>query len=530
MQKLNETIQIFGRSLLLPIAVLAPVGMVMGLSSALGQPYLTEKLPLLASPTLITILSSMKSISGTIFSNIPLLFAMGVAYGMSKKDKGIAIFAAVISYLTLLISMNVSLKLTGELAAKELIDISGQNVVLGIQTLSIDALGGIIAGLIGAYCTDRYSRLELPIALSFFAGKKSVAIITVFVSAFVGLAIPFFWSIFQAGMVAISGLLMNVYIGPAIFSMLNRLLIPFGLHHILDSAVRFTEAGGQYIIEGKTYIGVIPPMNELLFNLGPQHPAWAEHMPKISAYLAPNQMLTTLFRIPAMGLAMYHCAKPENRKFAKGAIITVVATAFLGNVTEPMEFSFMFISAPLFAIYSVLSGIGSIPQYFLDISMGYIRGTIFDFGIFGLMYEHTQWLNLVVLGLLNSVMFYFAFRWAIVKFDAKTIGREDGVSNSTLLEEKEYDKIAGIVVNALGGRSNIDLVENCITRLRIDIKDKTIVDTEALRNSGAAGIVFPNDNHIQIVYGPAVEFVRNAVDDNIAGISNSDLKVAQETV
>ncbi|MGR6981861.1 PTS transporter subunit EIIC [Testudinibacter sp. P27/CKL/0425] len=510
----KDEIQTFGRSLLLPIAVLAPVGMVMGICSALGQNYMIEKLPFLGNEYCRAIFSSAGSISSVVFQNIPLLFAMGVAYGMSKKEKGIAVFAAVIAYLTLLISMHVHLKLSGELV-KENMAFVGQGMVLGIHTLKIEALGGIISGLLAAKVTDRFYRLQLPLAFAFFSGKKSVAIISIGLMIPIGLLLPFIWSIFTFGMEKLSGLLMLPDIGAGIVMTLNRLLIPFGLHHVLSSTIRFTEAGGTYLIDGEMYVGILPAMNKILFELGPNSAAWQEHMPTLASYLASAQMQTTLFRIPAIGLAMYHMAYTKNKKFAKGMILTIVLAAFLGNITEPLEFSFLFIAPKLFIIYAILCGLFTIPIQMLGISIGYIRGTIFDFGIFGLMYENTQWVNLVLLGIVNFIVFYAVFRYAIGKFDIKTPGREEEISDSTLLNNKEYDKVAQIVIESLGGAENIKQVENCISRLRVDVVDQKKLNMNLIKESGALGTFIPSNNHIHVVFGPHVEFVRNAVDDQL---------------
>lgn len=328
-----------------------------------------------------------------------------------------------VAYLTLLIAMHVHLKLAGTLAKDELA-LVGQGMVLGIQTLKIEALGGIIAGLLAAKVTDRFYRLQLPLAFAFFSGKKSVAILAIAFSIPVGLIIPFIWDLFTAGMRAISTIMMAPNIGAGIYMTLNRLLIPFGLHHVLSSTVRFTAAGGTYLIDGQTYVGILPAINKILFELGPSHPAWKEYMPTLTSYLASSQMLTTLFRVPAIGLAMYHMAYFKNKKFAKGMILTVVLTAMLGNITEPLEFSFLFIAPQLFIVYALLCGLLTIPLQMLDVSIGYIRGTIFDFGIFGLMYEQTHWVNLLLLGAINFVVFYIVFRFAIARFDIKTPGRE----------------------------------------------------------------------------------------------------------
>jgi PTS system maltose and glucose-specific IIC component len=512
----NE-IQTFGRSLLLPIAVLAPVGMLMGICSALGQAYMIDKLPFLGNAYCKAILSSVGLISSVVFQNIPLLFAMGVAYGMSKKEKGIAVFASVIAYLTLLISMHVHLKVMDQLVTENMA-LVGQGMVLGIHTLKIEALGGIIAGLLAAKVTDRFYRLQLPLAFAFFSGKKSVAILSIAFTIPVGLLIPFVWDVFTYGMRSISTVMMAPNIGAGIYMTLNRLLIPFGLHHVLSSTVRFTEAGGTYLIDGQTYVGILPAMNKILFELGPNHPAWNEFMPTLSSYLASSQMLTTLFRVPAIGLAMYHMAYFKNKKFAKGMILTVVLTAVLGNITEPLEFSFLFIAPQLFVIYAILCGLLTIPLQMLEVSIGYIRGTIFDFGIFGLMYENTHWVNLLLLGAINFVVFYGVFRYAIGKFDIKTPGRENEMADSALLNNKEYDKVAELVVEGLGGKQNIKRVENCVSRLRIDLSDQKLMNMELLKEAGSLGTFIASSNHIHVVFGPHVEFVRNAVDDNLAGI------------
>lgn len=512
----KDSIQTFGRSLLLPIALLAPIGMVMGICSALGQSYMIAKFPFLGNEILRVILSSLQTITSIVFNNIPLLFAMGVAQGMAKNEKGIAVFASAIGYLTLNVVMSVYLKETGTLAEAAVAAQVGQGTVLGIQTLKIEALGGLISGLVAAKVADRFYRLELPLAFAFFGGKKSIPIITFVCMIPIGLVIPVIWSLLTNFLISISFIFTTPYVGNAIYYTLNRALIPFGLHHVLASLVRFTEAGGTYLINGTEYVGILNATNEILFNLGPTSEYWSQLMPKLTSYLGGAQMLTTLFRVPAIGLAMYHTSFLKNRKIAKGVILTCCLTAFLGNITEPLEFSFLFISPPLFILYCVMSGIGAIPYQMLNICIGYIRGTIFDFGIFGLLYENTNWIGLVLLGIGNFVVFYFVFKWFIIKFNLETPGREPfevEESASVLLKEKNWPAIAAIVIEGLGGKDNMTSVENCISRLRVDLKDPAKVDQAKIKDSGCAGIFFPSTNHIHVVFGPHVEFVRHAVDD-----------------
>lgn len=408
--------------------------------------------------------------------------------------------------------VNVYLTLTNALVDAETMASVGQGMVLGIQTLKLDAAGGIIAGLIAAKCTDKFYKTQLPLAFAFFGGKKFVPIATFFFMIPVGFVVPMVWGLFTKLLIFISPVFMNKTFGVGVYWFAHRALIPFGLHHVLASIVRFTEAGGVYMIDGQQYIGILNAANKVLFDLGPDNPAW-KLAPGLFKYLATGQMLTTLFRVPAIGLAMYHTAFADNKKIAKGAILTVVLTAFLGNITEPLEFSFLFIAPQLFVVYAILCGVMAIPLNFLNIGIGYIRGTIFDFGIFGLMYENTNWLNLILLGAVNFVVFYFVFKYAIKKFNLETLGREKGLKNNSLLAEKKFNEIADIVIPALGGSGNIKNVDNCVSRLRIDLKDQSVVDVERLKDSGTSGVFFPQENHIHVVFGPYVEFVRNAVDD-----------------
>ena len=514
LKKYNQSIQKFGRTLLLPIGVMAPVGMVMGITGAFVQSYMIERFPVLGNPVINTTLVSIRSIASIVFDNIPLLFAMGVAYGMSKRDKGIAVFSSVIGYLVMLIAMNVWLQTTGNLADPDTMSQVGQIQVLGIQTLNINALGGIIAGLIAAWATDRFYNLQLPVAFAFFAGKKSVSIICIGIMAFLGVTIPWVWQFLVAGLTKLSVIFLSP-VGPFFTAAGERAFIPFGLHHLWNSLFRFTEAGGTYVNNGETYVGVVPAVTEILFSLGPSSEYW-DLMPSLTRFMAQQQMLCTMFAFPAIALAMYRTSYKENRPLVKSLMITCVVTALLGNVTEPLEFSFVFISPVLYIIYACIIGLGAVALSFAHVAIGYIRGTIFDFAIFGLLYEKTNWISFLVIGLILSVVTYFVFKWFILHFDIKTPGREDTPSlDNTLVREKQYDKIAEIVIDALGGKKNIKNVDNCITRLRIDVADIRLIDKDKLNQSGCSGIFFPAPQHIHIVFGPMVEFVRNAVDEHL---------------
>lgn len=513
-RKFSDSIQRFGRTLLLPIGVLAPIGMILGISGALVQSYMIERFPFLGNEAVNTTLVSIRTIASIVFDNIPLLFAMGVAYGMSKKDKGISVFAATTGYLALIIAMNVWLTVTGKMVDPEVMTQHGQISVLGIQTMNISAAGGIITGLVAAWATDRYYNLELPTAFAFFSGKKSVPIITIGIMIAIGLVLPFIWSFFVGLLMHLSVVFLSV-VGPFFTAAGERLFIPFGLHHVWNALFRFTEAGGSYVIDGKTYVGVVPAMTEILFNQGPNSEYWAL-MPKLTRFMAQQQMLVTLFLFPAIALAMYKTAYKENKPYVKSMLITMVLTALLGNVTEPLEFTFVFLAPLLYVLYACIVGVGAVLLSFAGVAIGYIRGTIFDFAIFGLLYENTNWIFLVLIGIGLAIATYFIFYWAIVKFDIKTPGREEEQNlDNTLIKEKRYGEIADIVVTALGGKQNIINVDNCITRLRIDLSDVGVINKDLLKTSGCTGFFFPSAKHIHVVYGPQVEFVRNAVDEKM---------------
>jgi len=511
-RKFSDSIQRFGRTLLLPIGVLAPIGMVLGISGALVQSYMIARFPFLGNETVNELLVSIRSIAGVIFDNIPLLFAMGVAYGMSQRDKGIAVFASVVGYLTLIITINVWLILNGKLADAAVMTQVGQIKVLGIQTMNISAAGGIITGLIAAWATDKFYNLELPTAFAFFAGKKSVSIIMIGLMMVVGAFLPFIWEVLVLGLMKLSAVILSP-VGPFFTAGGERLFIPFGLHHVWNVLFRFTEAGGSYVIDGETFVGVVPAMTEVLFKQGPNSEYWSM-MPSLTRFMAQQQMLVTLFLFPAIALAIYKTSRKENRAEVKSMLVTMVLTAMLGNVTEPLEFTFVFIAPLLYLIYAIIVGIGAVLLSLAGVAIGYIRGTIFDFTIFGLLYEHTNWIFLVLIGGCLAVVTYFIFYFAIVRFDIKTPGREESANiKNTLIKEKRYGEAAAILLEALGGKQNIRNVDNCITRLRIDIAEADKIDKDLILKSGCSAFLFPTENHIHVVYGPKVEFVRNAVDD-----------------
>lgn len=509
-KKFNMHLQGFGRTLLLPIGVIAPIGLVLGISNALSQSYMIDLIPILGNPVINGFLVSIKNISQVIFNNMPLLFAMGVAYGLSRKEKGIAVFAAVISYLILNMTMNQYLVLTDSLKDTEVMEQFSQTMVLGIQTVRVDVLGGMLMGGIAAWATDNFYDKELPTALAFFSGKKLPPMITIAIAVLLGFVLPSIWGFVTSILTNLGFIFSKQIFGTFTFWTVNRLLIPFGLHHVFDSLIRYTEMGGVYDICGQTYIGVLNSLNAGLFDPNCASQVSPREIASLTRFMAQGQMVNTLFLIPTTGLAMYHEVKPKNKKYAVGIIMTSVLAAFLGNVTEPMEFTFMFISPFLYVFHALIIGVGGVLLALLGTAVGYIRGTVFDFFIFGVMVHGSRWYNILLVGIPLGIVNYFVFRFAIRKWNLITPGRE--ASERIDLKDVDRSMLAQNIIEALGGRENINYVNNCVTRLRVDINNKTLISKDKLDKTGAAGIFFPTSKHVQIVYGPQVEFIKNEID------------------
>ncbi len=513
LNKINAPLQRFGRTLLLPIGVMAPIGMVLGISKALQQNYMLETFEFLASPLVSGFFSALINISNVVFGNIPLLFAMGVAYGLSRKEKGIAVFSATIGYLVLLATMREFLVITDQLVAPEEMAKNAQVIQLGIQTVRVDVLGGMIMGIVAALVTDRFYNIQLPVYLAFFGGKKFPPMVTIVVAVGLGFTLPFVWIGVTAVLIQLGFIFEQRILGTFIFPVVNRMLIPVGLHHVFNSMIRYTEMGGTYLVCGVEQIGALNALTYSYFDPVCGGTVPPEEMKEYTRFMAQTQMITTLFTLPAVALAMYHTAYDKYKKEAAGLLVALCATAFFGNVTEPMEFTFMFLSPILYMTHAVLDGIAAVLLYISGTAVGYIRGTIFDFIVFGIGVPGSGWFNIVWVGLLIGAAEYSIFRMVIVKFDLPTPGREK-VTNLDI-KNTDMDQLGRDIIEALGGRENIVHVENCITRLRIDFVDKTKISSSKIDATGANGVIFTTSTHIHIVYGPQVEFIKNSVTDQL---------------
>lgn len=474
-------LQKLGKSLMLPVACLPVCGILMGIGYALSPNAMIGGE---IKGALGIIGFFLIKAGGALIDNMSWLFAIGVAVGMSDDNEGTAGLAGLVSWLmitTLLASGTVAI-LTGTPAE------AVNPAYSKIQNQFI----GIVAGIIGATCYNKFKSTRLPDALSFFSGKRCVAIVTAVVSIIVAAVLFFVWPIVYTVLVTVGESIVGLgAVGVGIYTFLNRLLIPFGLHHALNSVFWFDAAGINDL--GTYWAG------ELLNGAGGS----------AGMYMAgffPSMM----FGLPAAALAIVHCAKPERRKATASLLGAAALCAFICGVTEPFEFAFMFLAPVLYLIYAVLYGIFAA----VSVILGFRAGFSFSAGLTDLVFSSqlpaaNGTFLIIPLGIAAAVVFYLVFRFAITALDLKTPGREDDDEDETKIElaNNDFTQMAAIILEGLGGKANIASVDNCITRLRLEIKDYTAVDEKKIKSAGVSGVIRPSKTSVQVVIGPKVQFV-----------------------
>lgn len=470
-------LQKLGKSLMLPVACLPVCGILMGLGYALS-PAAMQGGDITGVAAIIGFF--MIKAGGALIDNMSWLFAVGVGVGMSDDNDGTAGLAGLVSWLTI----------TTVLASGTIAVLTGADADPAFAKISNQFIG-ILAGIVGATCYNRFKGTKLPDALAFFSGKRSVAIVTAVVSLLVSAVLFFVWPLVYGGLVALgSGIVSMGAIGSGIYAFLNRLLIPFGLHHALNSVFWFDAIG-------------INDLGNFWGNTGT--------LGETGMYMAgffPSMM----FGLPAAALAMIHCAKPEKRKTAAGLLGAAAICSFICGVTEPFEFAFVFLAPALYLVYAILYGIFAA----VSVGLGFRAGFSFSAGLTDLVFSsqlplaQKVWL-ILPLGIAAAVVFYIVFRFAITKFDLKTPGREDDEANDAemkaVLSNNDFTKVAEIVLAGLGGKENVTSLDNCITRLRLEVKDYTAVDENKIKSAGVAGVIRPNKTSVQVIIGTKVQFV-----------------------
>jgi len=514
----KEFLQKLGKSLMMPISIIAAAGIFLGLAAVLQNPNIVGD-NFIQITLIQQFIGFVRRLVGALFGNLPILFAVSVAIGLAKDEKPTAAFGAIISFLLFHISIGYLLEQGGLTAATtsvahlmdqghsvlEATEIASRyETVLGIFTLRMNVFGGIVAGLWAAWMHNKFYKIVLPTAINFFGGKRFVPIIITVTIPFLSVLMYFVWPFVNGAIVAVgNGIASAGAIGTWIFGTTERLLIPTGLHHILNQLVRFTPVGGVAEVNGEQMVGGLNIFNALL---GQAHPDM-NLMRESTRFLAQGKVPVMMFGLPAACLAIYRAAKPSEKKRV-GALLTAAALAsFTTGITEPVEFLFIFISPFLFIFHAIMSGLAFFLMEILNVSIGNVQGGVIDLFVFGILQGmRTNWIWSVVVGLGFAGIYYSTFSWAIQKFDIKTPGRERESSEETVAStDLSENELGDTIVMALGGKDNIKEIDNCFTRLRLVLGQADLIDEKILKTTGAVGVVKLNDKNIQVIYGPKVE-------------------------
>lgn len=549
--KIFGVLQRVGRSFMLPIAILPVAGLLLGIGSSFTNEttiatYGLQKI--LGSGTLLnSLLIIMNKVGSAVFDNLPLIFAVGVAIGMAKKEKEVAALSALIAYFVMNVAISAMLLINGEITADGQIAKSvlegTVTSVCGIQSLQMGVFGGIIVGLGVAALHNRFHKIVLPNALSFFGGSRFVPIISTIVYMFVGILMYFIWPVVQNGIYALGGLVTGSgYIGTLIFGIIKRALIPFGLHHVFYMPFWQTAVGGTMEVSGQMVQG-----GQNIFFAQLADSANIAHFSADATRYFSGEFIFMIFGLPGAALAMYRCAKPEKKKVAGGLLLSAALACMFTGITEPLEFSFLFVAPALFVVQVILAGAAYMIAHMLNIAVGLtFSGGFLDLFLFGILQgnEKTSWLRIIPVGIIYFILYYVIFTFMIRKFDFKTPGREDDDTETKLYTKadvnarKETGKAAGaaattsadpvseLITRGLGGKKNIVDVDCCATRLRITVAEPERVRDELLKQTDSRGIVKKGQG-VQVIYGPHVTVIKAKLEEYLETVPN---EFAEDTV
>ena len=522
--KIFGVLQRVGRSFMLPIALLPVAGLLLGIGSSFTNETMLAAYGLnnvIHPGTLIyTILDVMSQTGNAVFSNLALLFAMGVAIGMARKEKEVAALSGAVAYIIMNTAIQAMINAAGGVEA---MPANSTTTMLGITTLQMGVFGGIVVGLGVAALHNKFYKIELPQVLAFFGGTRFVPIVSSIVYLVVGIAMFYIWPVVQSGIAALGALVLaSGYAGTFIYGLLERALIPFGLHHVFYMPFWQTAVGGTAIIDGMTVTGA---QNIFFAELASK--ATTVFSVSATRFMA-GKFPFMMFGLPGAALAMYQCAKPEKKRAAGGLLLSAALTAFLTGITEPLEFTFIFVALPMYAVHCVLAGLSFMLMHILNVGVGMtFSGGLIDLVLFGVMQGNakTHWVWVVVVGAVYFVLYYIIFRFMISKFDYKTPGRDDAeeVKLYTRADVNARnaasgsvpagnDPVSALIVEGLGGAANLSDVDCCATRLRCTVKDAALVKQDVLKASGASGVICKG-NGVQVVYGPKVAVIKAKLED-----------------
>ena len=532
--KIFSVLQRVGRSFMLPIAILPVAGLLLGIGSSFTNATTIETYHLTSilgeGTVLNALLMIMNKVGSAVFDNLPLIFAVGVAIGMAKKEKEVSALSAVIAYFVMNTAINAMLTITGQILdngeiAESVLE-GTITSVCGIQSLQMGVFGGIIVGLGVAALHNKFYRIQLPNALSFFGGTRFVPIISTIVYMFVGILLYFVWPVVQNGIYALGGLVTGSgYVGTLIFGLIKRALIPFGLHHVFYMPFWQTAVGGTMEVAGQMVQG-----GQNIFFAQLADSANIAHFSADATRYFSGEFIFMIFGLPGAALAMYQCAKPEKKKAAGGLLLSAALACMATGITEPLEFSFLFVAPALFAVQVVLAGSAYMIAHMLNIAVGLtFSGGLLDFFLFGILQGNakTSWMRVIPVGIIYFFLYYFIFKFMIRKFDFKTPGREDEDTETKLYTKADVnarreaaqaetvtsdDATSEAITRGLGGKKNISDVDCCATRLRCIVKDASRVNDGILKATGASGVVHKGQG-VQVIYGPNVTVIKSNLED-----------------
>lgn len=523
-------VQKLGKTLMGPLSIIVASGLLLGIVSILTNTSIVGEGFANASGVK-AVVGAVQSLVGMMFSLLPILFAVSVATGLAKEDKEIAGFAVVICFVLFHVMINYLLKYNGITADNTTVDYlikngsstieayeinSAYDTQLGIFTYRMGIFGGILAGLWTSFIHNRFHTQKLPVAFSFFAGNRFVPIMIIVTIPFVAIISYFVWPFFNILINGIGSLISQTgAIGTFIYGFTERLLIPTGLHHVLNQLIRFTPIGGTAIIDGEVISGALS-----IFQAELAAPVMdMEIFRSATRFLTQGYHPFMLFGLPGACYAMYKTSFLSERPKIKGMLIAAALTSFVTGITEPIEFAFIFISPILWLFHATMSGLSFLLMTLLGVGVGNAGGGFIDLFIFGILQgAYTRWYICVIVGIVYFFMYYFVFKQVITKYKLKTPGRdideddlEELATSDSIIETIDEDDLGNQILIAIGGKDNVKEIDNCISRLRLVLKDTSIVDEKKLKRTGSMGIVRIDEANIQVVYGPKIEEAAHAL-------------------
>lgn len=533
--KIFGVLQRVGRSFMLPIAILPVAGLFLGIGGSFTNANMIEAYGLtkiLGEGTLLhALLVVLNKCGDIVFANLPLIFAMGVAIGMAKKEKDVAALSGAIAFLIMHSAIGALLDLTGK--ATTLPDGSVTSV-LGIQSLQMGVFGGILVGLGVAALHNRFYKIELPQVLSFFGGTRFVPIISAIVYLFVGILMFFIWPVIQNGIFAIGDLVRSSgYAGTFLYGLMERALIPFGLHHVFYLPFWQTAVGGTAMVGGQLVEGA---QNIFFAELANGN---ISHFSVEATRFMSGKFPLMIFGLPGAALAMYKCANPKKKKIVSSLLLSAALTSMITGITEPIEFTFLFVAPVLYAVHCVFAGLAYMFMHIFNVGVGMtFSGGLIDLTLFGIMQGNakTNWIWVVIVGIVYFIVYYFLFSFLIKKFNFKTPGRDENEEEVKLYTRNDVnaknskenneenganieDKISAMICKGLGGKKNISDVDCCATRLRCTVYKSDLVDDDLLKSTGASGVIRKGEG-VQIIYGPKVTVIKSNLEDYLLTAPN----------